>query len=308
MKEKKRWGKERKDDRDWKAYSERLVVRGEFLLDLDWVGSWPAEVARMNEGKRGARYEYPDSFMAFLAMLRPWIDYRGLEGVARKLVSFGKLPQASDFSTACRRINRMDPDIELPASCCASTDGSGMEFGNAGAYRARMYGKKRKKYLKVVVTADPETKKLLVCEAFIEGEGPSEPEAAQAHLEELLARGVRVRKFWGDGSYDALELFAFLERNGIEPAIKPRSNAVESGPPLRDQEVRDLKRLGYKEWAKSREYGKRWLGTEGIFSAVKRKFGEETRATRIENACSEAVRKFWAYDRMKAYAEARVRA
>ena len=43
-------------------------------------------------------------------------------------------------------------------------------------------------------------------------------------------------------------------------------------------------------------------------SAVKRKFGEETRATGIENACAEAAWKFWAYDRMRAYAQARVRA
>ena len=33
----KRWGKKREDKRDWKKYNEELVVRGEFLLDLDWV-------------------------------------------------------------------------------------------------------------------------------------------------------------------------------------------------------------------------------------------------------------------------------
>lgn len=33
----KRWGEERVDGRDWPVYSEQLVRRGEYLLDLDWV-------------------------------------------------------------------------------------------------------------------------------------------------------------------------------------------------------------------------------------------------------------------------------
>ncbi len=61
--------------------------------------------------------------------------------------------------------------------------------------------------------------------------------------------------------------------------------------------------IDFAKWAREREYGLRWNGTEGIFSAVKRKFGEKTRSHKIENALSEVKRKFWAYDTMKAYAE-----
>ena len=67
-----------------------------------------------------------------------------------------------------------------------------------------------------------------------------------------------------------------------------------------------MKKKGYKKWAQHRDYGMRWNGTEGIFSAVKRKFGEQTRSHKIENALNEVKRKFWVYDRMKAYAEAQV--
>jgi hypothetical protein len=38
------------------------------------------------------------------------------------------------------------------------------------------------------------------------------------------------------------------------------------------REVRQYKKMDYKRWAKEKDYGKRWVCTEGIFSAVKRIF------------------------------------
>jgi hypothetical protein len=305
MAQRKRWGKKRKDKRDWRKYNEELVVRGEFYLNCDWVKTWNREIAEMNEGKVGAQYIYPDSMMRFLAVLGQWIDYRGLEGVSRKLVESSQLPQASDYSNICRRVNKMDVCFELPFdNCCVSTDGSGMKFENAGEYRARMYGK-REKYLRVVISADPNRKKMLDCDVGIEGELDSEPDIAREHMEKLMLQGIDIKKFFGDGAHDDLDLWAFLEHNEIDPAVKPRKSAVLAGDgSLRDREVLKIKK-GYKAWAREREYGIRWLGTEGIFSAVKRKFGEQTRSLRIENACNEVKRKFWVYDTMKAYAEKR---
>lgn len=306
MKERKRWGNKFKDKRDWRKYNEELVVRGEFYLDCAWVKTWNAEIKAMNEGKVGAHYEYPESMMRFLAVMHQWIDYRGLEGLSRKLVEFSQLPHASDYSNVCRRVNRMDVRFELPfKDCCVSTDSSGMKFENAGEYRARMYGKKQKKYIRVTISADPRRKKMLDCEVGIEGEGDSDSEIAIGHMENLLSQNIRVKKFWGDGSFDSFDLFAFLEHNNIAPAVKPRKSAIVSGDDtLRDKEVLKMKK-GYKKWAREREYGIRWNGTEGVFSAVKRKFGEKTRSHKIENALSEVKRKFWAYDRIKAYAELR---
>ena len=81
MKERKRWGKKFRDNRDWKKYNEELVVRGEFYLDCSWVKAWNAELRKMNQGKVGAKYVYPESFMKLFAVLHQWIDYRGLQGV-----------------------------------------------------------------------------------------------------------------------------------------------------------------------------------------------------------------------------------
>ena len=200
----------------------------------------------------------------------------------------------------------MDVKFDLPkGNCCVSTDSSGMKFENAGEYRARMYGKKQKKYIRVTISADPKRRKMLDCDVSVEGEGNSDSEIAIEHMENLLSQNIGISKFWGDGSFDSFDLFAFLEHCSIDPAVKPRKSAIVSGDKtLRDKEVLKIKK-GYKQWARERQYGLRWNGTEGIFSAVKRKFGERTRSHKIENACSEVKRKFWAYDEMKHYASSR---
>ena len=303
MTEKKRWGKKFVDRRDWAAYNEELVARGEFLLDCEWVKSWNKELEGMNRGKVGSKYEFPESLIRLQAVWHQWVDYRGIEGVTRKLVEAAQMPAFNDYTTINRRVNRLDIRFELPfKDCCVSTDGSGMKFENSGEYRARMYGKRRK-YIKVVISADPIKKKMIECEVSVEGEGQSEPDIAMKHMDELMLKGIDVEKFFGDGSYDTKDIFAYLEHNEIDPAVKPRKNAVlDETDCLRNREIKFMKK-GYKKWARKRQYGLRWNGTEGIFSVVKRKFGEQTRSKKIENACSEVRRKFWAYDRMKAYAE-----
>ncbi len=81
---------------------------------------------------------------------------------------------------------------------------------------------------------------------------------------------------------------------------------ISEGHVLRNREVELKNKLGYAKWVEERDYGKRWLGTEGIFSAVKRKFGEGVRSKKLVNALREVARKFWSYDLLKRYAENRV--
>lgn len=72
----------------------------------------------------------------------------------------------------------------------------------------------------------------------------------------------------------------------------------------RVREVFEYDTQSWQDWARYKQYGKRWLGTEVIFSSVKRIFGENTKAKTVENAKKEAKRKFWAYAKMRKYAKA----
>lgn len=93
-----RWGKKREDKRNWPNYNEELVVRGKFLLDFEWVQSWPEELEEMNRGKRGAPYEFPNSLIEQQAVWNQWVGVRQVEGITRQLVAVAKIPEFKFFA------------------------------------------------------------------------------------------------------------------------------------------------------------------------------------------------------------------
>jgi len=58
--------------------------------------------------------------------------------------------------------------------------------------------------------------------------------------------------------------------------------------------------LGYEGWRDKYKYGKRWY-SEGPFSAVKRKFGEFVRATKVKNMLNEVKLKYLVYNAIIRY-------
>lgn len=62
-------------DRNWKECNEALVRRGEVLLDMDFIDSWADELAGMNDGKVGKPFEYPESFLAMLAVVHTYLPF-----------------------------------------------------------------------------------------------------------------------------------------------------------------------------------------------------------------------------------------
>lgn len=303
-----RWGKKFVNKRDWKEINEEYVVRGEFFLDLNWVCSWDEELKKMNKEKRGAPFEFPESLIQLQAVWGQWVNYRGLEGITRKLHENKLVPKYNDFSTIYRRVIKIDTDFELPLdkNISVATDGSGISMCKGGTYRERKYGKIRRKYIKVTISADPIRKNLLDCEVSIEGEGNSEPDTAINHLENLIKEGFSINKFFGDGSFDKRGLFNLLDKYGIQSCIKIRSSATKERDPYsvsRNKEVKAFLKQGYKKWAKVRKYGIRW-NLEGIFSSVKRIFGENIRSSKIKNMMIEIKRRFWVYQRINNYAKA----
>jgi hypothetical protein len=54
---------------NWASYNESLVRRGEIILDFGIIDGWYDELERMNQGKRGAAYSYPDSFVQLCFLL-----------------------------------------------------------------------------------------------------------------------------------------------------------------------------------------------------------------------------------------------
>ena len=307
----KRWGEYHKDSRDWKRYNDELVVRGEFLLDLDFSDRWFLDVERMNRAKRGGQYVFPESMIRWLLIWKQFLDYRGLEGVTRRLADIGIIPYYPDYTTIWYRVHDLIPPISIEdMDYEVASDGSGLKSSNAGEYRIIKYGDpeaKHRKHLIVVITADVHTKKLLGISARIEGKGRSEGDDASDHMKNAILRGIGISKFFGDGAFDTNSMFSLLGSQRIDPIIKIRKNAAPDrykGSKYRRRAVRRYKESGYKEWAEKSHYGMRWPGSEGIFSAVKRRFGENTVSRSIKGLLAEGYQRFWSYDVLREYGEA----
>ena len=96
-------------------YNDSLVRRGEILLDFSILDAWDGEVERMNAGRRGRPFVYPDSLIRLLASMRRLLfhlPYRQLEGFTRGLSRYVDGLRAPDYTTLDRRVNRLNLSID----------------------------------------------------------------------------------------------------------------------------------------------------------------------------------------------------
>ena len=301
----KRWGDSYFDRRHWPVCNERLVKRGEFLLDIDFVKSWGEELETMNLKKRGAPYLFPESLIELRAVWHAKsIPLRMIEGMTRKLAEFGKVPDYNDYTTANRRINKLACQLVVPAgdNLTLFSDGTGLQVVENGEYLREKYGKKNRRWIQVIILGNPDTKEPVSFEVNLIQS--SELDSAKRQLAELRNKKVPISQFGGDGSYDEIARWNQLVYECTEPIIKPDKNAiVPSGSRERDKNVKERNDLGYDLWAREHGYGYRWTATEGIFSAVKRIFGEQIHGKTEVGMLQEARIKFWAYQKIKRYGE-----
>ena len=97
---------------NWRNYNKSLVKRGEVLLDFDVIDNWHVELEEMNEGKKGRKFVYPESFIKLLGYMRAYfhLPYRQTEGIVRSHAA-NTLPSIPDYSRICRKINKLNIKI-----------------------------------------------------------------------------------------------------------------------------------------------------------------------------------------------------
>src|SRR3989338_7993610 len=306
MAKKKRWGKKFVDKRNWRKNDRKLVKRGEYLLDLDFVKRCDGELAEMNLGKVGALFKFPNSLIQLQAVWHAKnTPYRMIEGMTVQLVEMSKLPAFNDYSTIDRRVNRMSTKISVPQgnNLTIFSDGTSLQVVEGGEYLREKYGKKNRRWVQVVIWGDPVTKEPVSFDVNIVQS--SEIASAKKQIEELLDKGVGIMAAGGDGAFDEIDFWNWLDWKNIYSLIKPDKNAREDTESvLRNIAVKWRNKNGYAKWREKTGYGDRWPATEGIFSAVKRMFGEQIHARSEIGIVQEAAVKFWAYKMLKQYGEA----
>lgn len=304
MPKKERWGKKFKDKRDWKIYNEELVIRGEFYFEFEFLENWDKELDEMNKGKAGHPYRYPNSLFEYLSPMYCFLDSRKLEGALRKLSLYVRKLKSCDHSTICERLSKLNPQIQLDKSKAYDIifDSTGNKLTNRGEYMRHKW-KVYRGWIKVSITIDKKSKDLLDVEVSLEN--VEDYELARKHLTNL--EEIKINSGTGDGAYYREELYNEFDRRGIIPVLKPRSDACPNGLDPMHKAAREFHKLGgYGEWRDKYEYGKRWH-VEGKISSTKRCNGECVRMLNEENFLKEAKRKFTDYERMRKYAQERIK-
>ncbi len=140
----------------WLSYNQSLVRRGEILFSYDFLDNWDADLARMNENKKGKKYKFPDSFILIIGYIKVYLHlpYRQTEGIIK---ATGKnLPDHPCYSQICRRINKLDIDINSSDDdddvvIIIAADSTGIKVTNRGQWMQDKWKAGKKGYLKIHV-------------------------------------------------------------------------------------------------------------------------------------------------------------
>ncbi len=288
-------------------YNESLVKRGEVLLDFDVIDNWDTELEKMNEGKEGRKFAYPDSFIKLLGYMRAYfhLPYRQTEGVVREHAS-STLPSIPDYSNISRRINRLnikinDDDDDDKSSLqyddyfVIAIDSTGIKVSNRGEWIRHKWNVKRG-YLKIHVAVDIKKKRILSLQ--VTSEQVHDGKVLPQLIDDITIKQNKViDTAIMDGSYDSNKNFQLLSFRGINPAIKVRKNSrcKNTNHYLRNKTVKMQKKNNLQQWKDSVSYGQRWIA-ETVFSCIKRMFGEYVTAIRFENMVKELILKASLYN------------
>lgn len=311
----KREKKEYKYIINWNAYNEKLVKRGELLFDFDMFNNWDEELSLINEDKVGAPYKYPFSFIHFCGQIKSLfgIDYRSLEGIARKVIMFTRRDKAPDYTTLSIRFERLCCELKVygeQGEQELAIDSSGLKTTLRGEYRISKHRGKRKKFIKLNIAVNTETKEVVdFSVSFEEGrdnkELPGLIEGAKQH--------GRIKKVLMDSGYDDKKIYGMLERDKIDAVIKPRKTGdldrvnamIKSGEEkikvVKDEDVRGdirsrlLRLINLREyledntrWKESKSYGRRWI-VETRYSIFKRRFNENVFSKKLSSIYNEVA-------------------
>ena len=277
---------------NWRVYNEGLVKRGEVFLELSIFKDWSEELDRMNKGKAGRPYDFPDSFIRFLMELkcRYKIGYRETEGIARKLCALiPACKKAPDYSTLQKRFESLEIVLAVYQNREAqevAIDSSGIKTSNRGEYKTLRYdGAKKKKYIKIHIELNIKSNQVIACEVTTSDVADSQMAG------DLITEGQKqglIKKGLMDSGYDSKGVYNELMDEEIEPVIKPARKGDLSGAQERYQRLKEKKDLSKEEravlsrlevvieyltdsqkWKDKTGYGMRW-SVEGFFSAFKR--------------------------------------
>lgn len=290
-------------NKSWHDYNESLVERGRVLIDVSFLKSANDEIKKMNKAKVGAPFQYPYSYIEFVAFLKVGfkIPYRTVQGIVRGLSEYLRIEEMH-FTHIRRRILKIKPSVrnlgfegeEDDKPITLIVDASGLTISKKGDYIEEKWIREKKEFVKLHIAVDERSKKVV---SFRITKGNVHDTKKFGPLVKESAKRHDVDKVYGDKAYDNRKNFNILDDMNAEPAISIRKNAStrSKGCPLRRDEVFLVKKLGYEGWKQLKDTGRRWIA-EIVFSSIKRVLGEDLLSKKFSAQKVEAGLKVMLYN------------
>lgn len=264
--------------KNWGSYNKALVNRGSITLWLsdEVIESWYYQ----GERDPGGAMKYSDSCLLCLLSIKSvfGLGYRQTQGFGSSLIGrLGLNMEVPSYSQICRRQASMKVRIKVGGTTKTVggrtgmhivVDSTGLKVYGEGEWKTRMHGiSKRRTWRKLHLAVDEKTNDLLAVELTTNAVDDAQM------VEELVKQiGVAVDKFGGDGAYDKVKVYEYLESEGITPIIPPQQRAIiwtdDEGNNLqhpRNETILKIQEKGLAEWKKQSGYHRRSKAEVAMF-------------------------------------------
>ena len=257
--------------RNWRAYNQALVRRGSLTVWVDqqaldaWNYRGPAHW--------GGQYVYSDAAIQCLLTLRAvfHLPLRAAQGLGQSIFELMGLGlDVPHYSTLSRRAADLKVDLSRKSKgpLHLVLDSTGLKVYGEGEWKVRKHGSsKRRTWRKLHLAIDAESHEI---QAVMVTEAKVDDAEMVDHLLEPIDREVASAA--ADGAYDKRKVYRVLAPRVARILIPPRSNAKiwkhgnAAGPPLaRDENLRQIRRVGRKAWKRESGYHIRSLAETGVF-------------------------------------------
>ena len=288
---------------NWSEYNQALKQRGS--LDV-WIADeveqqWYYE----GENQRGAQYQYSDNCIEMACLIREvyHLGYRQTQGFLESLIArLGWKVKVPDYTVINRRCKRLH--IEVKASQRENTylviDSTGAKVYGEGEWKVRQHGWTRHRtWRKIHLAVDESTGVIQSC--VMTTNSVDDAAMVGTLLDEVQGK---VSKVAADGAYDKRKVYEELDKRKIKPVIPPRKgaritqHANRAGRQLpRDKAIRQIRKMGKKQWKKKAGYHRRSIAESAIFR-LKTIFGDKLSSRAMAQQHVEVKLKCYALNQM----------
>lgn len=287
--------------RNWREYNSALVARGRVTVWLDEaaLSGW---LHQEKSGRRGASLTYSAVAIEAILLLKAvyHLPLRGAQGFAASLLSLmGLALPVPHYSTLCRRQVGLElamPRLRRGEAIHLVVDSTGCKVYGEGEWKVRMHGvSKRRSWRKLHLGVDSASGEIVA--GVLSSNNIGDGEVLPMLLEQVDAELAQVS---GDGGYDQRGCYEALQErqtqqgHPLKVVIPPRRGAriwrhgnSHEERLARDENVREIRRVGRKRWKEENGYHRRSL-VETSMWRYKRLVGEKLQARDFKRQSTEA--------------------